>query len=751
MEQKQTRMVNLDVIRLFACFTILTIHFNASISGWDSTGTFAYNNALIPNYYFGGIYLGEIGNTLFFILSGAALQCSNANVSRKNFLWKRAKAIYPAFWIAFVCALCFDMLYFRQISGGPLVELIPSILGIDIYVACRGWFGASFWQVGEWFLGCIIFCYLAWALIMPIWRKYPKGTLAVAAVAYFPVVFLTDGYSFGILLRLIQMLLGAAFIRFFGTAKRPKLVFTSLVLAILCIIFQDKIHNVSLTFAFCWALFLVISLIVECLPGLFGPIAPQLAKASAFTYPLFLIHHKLIRCLCARYDLSVFSYRHTLVLYITYIAISVFLAFYLLKAEKKFKEVSAKLWHFIDARLFVKQRNFAKCYKKELHLFRKYALLSRFHLGKYKSNKVLLLRLDLIGDCTMFTDAAKTIRGLYKGSEMTVVCLSISRPVFENLGIFDKIISLDFRPNQIDEEKLTQVINELRKESYDILLQPQVSKTPLVDILAAATKCNRRITIDSKPGNSPEEWIKKTNYLYDQHIPYPRGWKSEFDYYGAFVRGLGCPDYKTSCPTLNYGEQHFINEDYYILYPAGSLRQKFWPAEKFAKLAEHIYQRTGLIGVILGVADEQWVADALKENLSPEMTPHIKDLTGKTAIKDVIDLIGNAKFVVSNDTSGVHIACATKTPSVVIVGGWHYDRFLPYHIENVKEGDRLPLVANTKTPCYCCDWVLENVGKVNPACLQQLQEGGLSICIEKIEYEQVEALVDQVIDEEKLC
>lgn len=396
-------------------------------------------------------------------------------------------------------------------------------------------------------------------------------------------------------------------------------------------------------------------------------------------------------------------------------------------------------------------KGFLRRNHNELRYFWKYAVAAKLHLWKYDSQKVILLRLDLIGDCTMFTSAATAIRNIYKYREMTLVCLSMCKPIYERLGIFNKIICVDFKPHIIDFNRLGSLIAELRANKYDLLLQPQISKYPLADILAAAIKCNRRIAIETKPGNSGANWVRMVNFLYDTFIPYPRGIVSEFDYYGAFVRGLGEKQYKTTCPSLPYREQHFIEGDYYVLFPGGSLRQKFWPADRFAQIANHIYEKTGLLGVILGVAEEQWVSDRLKKSLTPVTAMSMVDLTGRTSISEVIDIIGNAKFVISNDTSGVHIACATNTPSIANVGGWHFNRFLPYHIEDVKPEDHLPLVAYTKMPCFYCDWQWNIVGQRNAECMRRLQCGEPSECIEKITYEQIRDLVNQIIEEEKLC
>ncbi|WP_277668740.1 glycosyltransferase family 9 protein [Caproiciproducens galactitolivorans] len=349
----------------------------------------------------------------------------------------------------------------------------------------------------------------------------------------------------------------------------------------------------------------------------------------------------------------------------------------------------------------------------------------------------------------MFTSAALALREFYKDREMTMVCLSISRPVYEHLGVFDRIITVDFRPEAINWDMMDALIAELQDDTYDILLQPQLSKYPIADIIAAAVKCNKRISIEplTPHGNSSPKWIKMTNFLYDKFIPYPRGVVSEFAYYGAFVRGICGPEYKITMPKLPYGKQNFVSGDYYVLYPGGSLVRKFWPADRYAKIAEHIYDKTGLTGVILGAANEQWVSDNLKSHLNTVVKMSIIDLTGKTSMSDVIDLIGNAKFIVSNDTSGVHIAAATNTPSVVNVGGWHFKRFLPYGVEDVKPDEHLPLVAYKEMPCYYCTWDWDIVGEKNPECLECLKDGHPCVCIQAVSVEQMTELVDQVIQE----
>ena len=397
----------------------------------------------------------------------------------------------------------------------------------------------------------------------------------------------------------------------------------------------------------------------------------------------------------------------------------------------------------------IKDRYFANEYLKRQ--FWHYVAMGKRHVGKYPSKRVIMLRLDMIGDCTMFTSTARAIRDYYKDRDFTIVCLASTSPIFLRLNAADHIITVDVSPYAPDQAKLEAAIKELRQHEYDILLQPQASKCPMADVLAAAIKCNKRIAIDTIYGNSPEKWVKMANFLYDELIPYPPGFVSEFDYYGAFARGLGIPDFKTTRPCLPYYEQHWVEGNYYVLYPGGSLHQKFWPADRFARIADYIYQKTGMIGVILGVASEQWVSDKVLKQLDARTAMAMVDLTGRTNVFDVIEIIGNARMCVSNDTSGVHIACATNTPSVATVGGWLFERFLPYHIEDVKKEDHLPLVAYSDMPCLHCNFEWSIIGERNPECLERIKNDKTGLCIENISFDQVKALVDKIIRKEKLA
>ena len=109
-------------------------------------------------------------------------------------------------------------------------------------------------------------------------------------------------------------------------------------------------------------------------------------------------------------------------------------------------------------------RRLKNCIKREQNknleakYFKKYAKSAKHH--SYKSKDVIMLRLDMIGDCTMFTSTAAAIREFYKDRKMTILCLNTTKFVFESLGVFDRIITMDFKADDVDFAKLDALIKE---------------------------------------------------------------------------------------------------------------------------------------------------------------------------------------------------------------------------------------------------------------------------------------------------
>lgn len=341
------RSISFDVIRIVACLCILIIHFNASVSGWEQFNSFQYPNHLIPNNVLGGVYLGDLGVGIFFILSGACLQLSSKfsqglSISECLKFWrKRAQSIYPTFWIAFLFATVVHFLWYKGMSMSGWKSLIASFLGLDGYLGFMIGKGGGFYQVGEWFLGCIIIIYIFYPFLAYLLRKVPLlSTILVFGIYFYLIPNMSKHWFF---LVVPYIWLGMMFTKYLYKKNIIQLCGFTIIVLLMRLIWADLIIGPTITLITSWVSFVVIYLVSEWIEDKFSTIVTDTYRhnieiMSILTYPAFLIHHKLISLLASLYDLSYFPYRYTVMLFVIYIIMVWYLSVKLYNASKLLTE-----------------------------------------------------------------------------------------------------------------------------------------------------------------------------------------------------------------------------------------------------------------------------------------------------------------------------------------------------------------------------------------------------------------------------
>ena len=122
------------------------------------------------------------------------------------------------------------------------------------------------------------------------------------------------------------------------------------------------------------------------------------------------------------------------------------------------------------------------------------------------------------------------------------------------------------------------------------------------------------------------------------------------------------------------GQAGVKSGNYCVLIPASSHSRKNWPAGSFSALAEKISSRFGFDIVLAGSAGEKPITGEVLRGAKCK----VFDLAGQTNIPELVEILRNAKLVVSNDTGPGQLAASLGGAVVLIFGPSNPIRLYPY-------------------------------------------------------------------------
>ncbi len=301
MMKRRPRLFYLDLVRALATFLVVLSHFN---NPFLSDGRY-----LLTNQPF-GIYVGDLGVSLFLIISGAALAYTYERpVDLRRFYWKRFKGIYPAFWIAWLLGTLYFFVALNGVppNAAPARSLIWTLLGVDGLASVLGFTTA--YLLGEWFLGFIILFYVVFPLLLWCVDRFPK-TSAMSLLLIFAVTFVVMKTYFPsipgsviLTMRLPELAFGIYLVRHIRRVHPFSAIGAGLVLlanslwpAVLPKDVGTALVGIST--------FLILVAVARYVA--IGPVRLLIEWGAKYSYPIFLVHHVVIMRLFMVMDTSAF-------------------------------------------------------------------------------------------------------------------------------------------------------------------------------------------------------------------------------------------------------------------------------------------------------------------------------------------------------------------------------------------------------------------------------------------------------------
>ena len=310
---------------------------------------------------------------------------------------------------------------------------------------------------------------------------------------------------------------------------------------------------------------------------------------------------------------------------------------------------------------------------------------------------IIWLRSDAIGDNVLASSMLPYVKEAYHDARLVMVCQDRVAPLYDACPYVDEVIAynLQLLSNENYRNIITQQVNAYKP---DILLNTVYSRDFQSYYLSGISNAQHKIACEGDDCNFPPELKSDNDRNFTQIIPNNQNCKAELDKHRHFLQAIGI-----ETPVLSpqvwlakkdialaeklYSQLDLLPERTLVVFPGALFEQKKY--QHFKRVLQGLHGYTLLL---MGGDDVKQRC----EELCAGYPGRAFNLAGKTTILQMAAIIGKARLYIGLDTSGAHVACAVGLPNVVILGGGHFGRFLPY--------SELTTAVCFLLECYNCRW-----------------------------------------------
>lgn len=277
------------------------------------------------------------------------------------------------------------------------------------------------------------------------------------------------------------------------------------------------------------------------------------------------------------------------------------------------------------------------------------------------NKKVLIIRLSALGDTIHTLPLAYAIKNAYPECEISWVVEKKAQYFVKNNPIVNKCFVIDK-----DKKNFFEVIKQLRSEKFDIAIDvQQLFKSGVVLGLCGA---KRRMTLKGGRELSflfANELIEPKTSLFDINYHVIKRNLEPAAYLGIKTEGnvnFCLP--QTSSEAKAYVDELLKNieksKPILVLSPATTWENKHWKNQYWTDIINEFADKTNII--ITGTnADLALTEDILSGAISASLL----NLSGKTNLEQLQELLSRADVVVSPDSGSAHIAWACQKPKLL--------------------------------------------------------------------------------------
>lgn len=290
-------------------------------------------------------------------------------------------------------------------------------------------------------------------------------------------------------------------------------------------------------------------------------------------------------------------------------------------------------------------------------------------------SKILIIRLDEIGDVVMTTPFIRELRRNFPKAKITLIVKPQIYNLVELCPYVDKILTFNrysgrfgFLVNIFKAYSFSKKF--LQKEKFDLCIIPRWDTDVYgASYLAYFSKAKRRIAYSEcvSPIKSIEnkgfdgfftDVITKTEHLHEveRNLDFIKFLDGKV-FNNALELWVDKDDYKI---TRNIFSKVSIN---IVFCASAGNKRREWGISKYCEVLNLLNKKFDFKLIVLG--DIKNTSEVLR-NLKAKYTGEVIDLVGKTTLRETVALMQDADVFIGGDTGPMHIAAACKIDGIVV-------------------------------------------------------------------------------------
>jgi len=331
-------------------------------------------------------------------------------------------------------------------------------------------------------------------------------------------------------------------------------------------------------------------------------------------------------------------------------------------------------------------------------------------LGRQKPPKILVVKLDHLGDVVTATPVFRALRGAYPDARIDALVGSWAQPLLAGNPNVDLILTYDssrFSRSEGSRRSFPQRFRQMRaigarRYTHIIDLRGD-SWTLLLPFLSGAKRRVDRGTVRL------ESWLTKRMWAFGGTPPGPEP-VHEVETNLAVIQPLLGPSGSQPPPsTVSTRVEVFVTDAdrraltertrmfgipdgaaLVVIHPGASWRPRAWRPERFAEVAREILDRYPVHICFVGTTEDADIADRIAILIQDRRAHFLFELR----LIETATLIERAVLFIGNDSGIAHLAAACGTPQIALYGPQDPRRFRPWSSRAI--------VLHKPVPCFPC-------------------------------------------------